>query len=169
MKKYHSPMNIIRSIFLLIAFASIFSMAINTWSLEVFLRYFSISSNMIIAFVMLYLVLFLPRMRALKDKELALSLLLWITIYLVAWNGLPFIFWLMQWGLADLSVNNEGNVLVFMMLNILQIVIIPIALYILLRFELNAVFKNNKYNYSLHLGILWLIFLGVSYLVIAAM
>lgn len=169
MKKDSISVSIVRCMFLLIAFASILSMAINTGSFEIFLRYFSISSNMIIVFCMIYLSLFFSKFQELKEKRLVIMMLWGVALYLILWNGLPFIFWMFQNGFTQSLIDSQMSAIPFIVMNILQIVIVPLLLFFLLRFEVNSVFKKKHYHLWLHLIILWTIFWGVVYLVIAAM
>lgn len=170
MKKHITPVNVARGLFLLVAIASTISLAINTWSFASFLRYFSTSINMVVAVWMLYLFFFLPDMKETKKKTLAMWVLIWVLAYLLIGNGLPFVLWLLQIGFTWAVEKTGLTPITFVALHTLQIVIVPVILYLLLRFEVNAVFQKTKtYNPLVHLGILWAVFLGVVYLVVAAM
>ena len=169
MKKYLNSMVLTRLIFVFIAFASILSMAINTWDIHTFIRYFSISSNMIIVFVMLYLAIFFPSIRENKVKPLANYMIWGVLIYLILWNGIPFTLALIQNGVTGLAVKSGLSPIVFILLSSLQILIVPLVLYCLLRFEVNAAFKKKQDHLWIHLLILGLIVSGVWFLVIQAL
>lgn len=158
-------------IFIFIALASTLSMAINTGSIELFLRYFSISSNMIIVFVMVYLTLYISDYKKLESKKLPKKLLLWVLIYLILWNGLPFIYWFYVFGIKGLVETSDTSTILFLFNNLLQIVIIPFCLYIILWYKINSFFQEKKWKYFKIIDALimsW-VFVWVSYLVIAAM
>ena len=131
-------------IFIFIALTSTLSMAINTGSIELFLRYFSISSNMIIVFVMIYLTLYISDYKKLESKKLPKRLLLWVLIYLILWNGLPLIYWLYVFGIKSLVETSDTSTVLFLVNNLLQIIIIPFCLYIILKYKINSFFQEKK-------------------------
>ena len=171
MQKYMSPMYIARFLYLLIAAAAILSMAINTRDIGMFIRFFSISSNMLIAFCMIYLCIFLPEFKDANKKKLVTWLLFWIFLYLVAWNALPLFFWIYSVWLLTAVSKTQLSPLVFVLENSIQILIIPYILYAMLRYETKSVFKekSGKRHMLIHLLIICGTVAGVSYLVIAAM
>lgn len=171
MKKLVSAMNVTRFLFLMIALAAVLSMAINTGSFEKFLRFFSISSNMIIAFCMIYLFIHLPDFKDANKKKLVIHMLLWVFLYLLLWNGLPLLLWMYQEWLAQVLSQTGVTPLRFMTESLLQIVIIPLILYVMLRYETKNVFKERTglQHHILQALIVCGTLAGITYLVIAAM
>ena len=96
MNTYISSIRINRLLFTGIALASLLSMIINTGSVEVFLRYMSISINMIIILGMLYLAYFLPDMQQGQKRQYAGVILVGICIYLIIGNTLPLLHLIFQ-------------------------------------------------------------------------
>ncbi len=171
MKTQTPQILITKTLFIFIALASALSMAINTGSIELFLKFFSISSNMLISFVMIYLALYIETFQQLKEKKLVIWLIFGVFIYLLLWNGLPFLYWLyIHWFLKTVS-NSWYSISFFILENLTQIVIIPSFLYLLLSYKVKSLYKEKswKCNYTIDIAVLVGTFLWVSYLVVAAM
>lgn len=171
MKKYLSPLNITRFLFILIAAASILSMAINTGTVEMFLRFFSISSNMLIAFCMIYLALFLKDFKDVNRKKLVITMLFWITLYLILGNGLPILYFIYTLWFQEVLTQVSMSPMMFIGSQLLQVVIVPMIIYFMLKFEVQSVFKEKRsiWHTLAHILIIWGTTAGVVYLVYAAM
>lgn len=171
MKKHFTPLNITRFLFILIAAASILSMVINTGGLEMFLRFFSISSNMLIAFCMIYLALFLKDFKEVNRKKLVIAMLFWVTVYLILGNGLPLAYFIYTLWFENVLGQVGMTPLIFIGSQIVQIILIPLIIYLMLKFEVQSVFreKHSMWHTVAHILIIWGTTAGVAYLVYAAM
>lgn len=169
MNTYISSIWINRFLLVGIALASLLSMIINTGSIEVFLRYMSISINMIIVLGMLYLAYFLPNMQQSQKKQYAGVILAGICIYLIGGNTLPLLHLIFQVWFQEVLQSTGMSAGRFILQYGVQFIGVPLLLYSLLRYEINTVFSPSRGPLWVHIFILLWVYSGVGYLVYAAM
>lgn len=169
MNTYISSIRINRLLFTGIALASLLSMIINTGSVEVFLRYMSISINMIIILGMLYLAYFLPDMQQGQKRQYAGVILVGICIYLIIGNTLPLLHLIFQVWFREVLQSTGLSAGRFILQYGAQFVGVPLLLYSFLRYEIKTVFSASPGPLWAHILILFWVYSGVFYLVYAAM
>jgi hypothetical protein len=98
-------------------------------------------------------------------------MLFWVTIYLILGNGLPLAYFIYTLWFENVLTQVGMTPMMFIGSQIVQIILIPLIIYLMLKFEVQSVFreKHSTSHTLIHILIIWGTTAGVAYLVYAAM